>query len=147
MKKTILQRVHELIDLQISNAKQAMDAAQESAMSDGKSSAGDKFETGRAMGHRDRDMYAQQLAIALKEKAMLNNIDVNIDHEKITLGSLVYTSGGIIFITTSLGKIKIEEQTIIAVSAQAPLSINLIGKKVGDTFKIQNVVHEIISIK
>jgi hypothetical protein len=39
-----------------------MESAQQSANSEEKSSAGDKYETSRAMGHLEKDMHARQLA-------------------------------------------------------------------------------------
>ncbi len=147
MKNKLLERLHELIDLQISNSKNAMDAAQESAMSDGKSSAGDKFETSRAMGHRDRDMYANQLALALNEKAILYKINTETDHQFITLGSLVETTLGIFFISISMGKIQFENGLYFAVSPQAPVCKDMIGKSVGDTFLVNGKGYGILGVR
>jgi hypothetical protein len=146
MKEEILTRLHEMIDKQISNAKNAMDAAQESAMSDDKSSAGDKFETGRAMGHRDRDMYANQLALALSEKEALYKINVKVDHLFVSLGSLVHTTAGIFFISISMGKMVIDDKALYAVSPQAPISSSLIGKQNGENFIVRGQEHKILSI-
>ena len=44
----------DLIGQRMTTAKEAMQQAQESANSEEKSSAGDKYETGRAMGHLQR---------------------------------------------------------------------------------------------
>jgi hypothetical protein len=146
MKEVILAKLHEIIDKQIANAKNAMDAAQESAMSDGKSSAGDKFETGRAMGHRDRDMYANQLAVALSEKSILYKINGKEQHLAIGMGSLVHTTAGIFFISISLGKISVDGEMIYAISSQANVALELMRKEVGDHFLMQGKEHEILAV-
>ncbi|MFM2392467.1 MAG: hypothetical protein RLZZ546_444 [Bacteroidota bacterium] len=146
MKEILLLKLHDWIDKQIYTAKQAMDAAQESATSDGKSSAGDKFETGRAMGHRDRDMFANQLSAALKEKESLHKIDLKIVSPSVCFGSLVETTAGIFFISISMGKIKVEDKIIFAVSPQAPVCKDLIGKVKNDSFLFQGIKYEVIFI-
>jgi hypothetical protein len=146
MKEKILIKLHEHIDKQIANAQHAMEAAQESAMSEGKSSAGDKFETGRAMAHRDRDMYAQQLALALNEKEVLHKINTKIEHTLFSLGSLVDTTAGLFFISISMGKIVVDDVSIYAVSPQAPICVDMMGKKVGESFMVQDRKHSILGL-
>ncbi len=147
MKNILLTKLHELIDIQIANAKNAMDAAQESAMSDGKSSAGDKFETGRAMGHRDRDMYANQLAKALEEKAVLYKINADTNHKFINLGSIVETTLGTFFISISMGKILLDDIVYYAVSLPSPICKNMLGMSAGDIFFMNDKSCQIISVR
>ena len=59
IKNKLLQHCKELIEARLKNAEDAMNRAQESANDNEKSSAGDKFETGRAMGHLEKEMYAR----------------------------------------------------------------------------------------
>ena len=59
MKATILIYVKNYLDQRMQTSLDAMNAAQESANGESKSSAGDKYETSRAMGHLDRDMHAR----------------------------------------------------------------------------------------
>src|ERR1700736_1647953 len=64
----------DLIGERMAAAKEAMEQAQEAANSEEKSSAGDKYETGRAMGHLQKDMHARQLAESVKELATLHAV-------------------------------------------------------------------------
>jgi hypothetical protein len=146
MKEKILTKLHELIDQQIANAKQAMDAAQEASMGEDKSSAGDKFETGRAMAHRDRDMYAQQLAVALNEKEVLYQIGTKTVHNMVSLGSFVETSMGMFFISISMGKMVVDGKTMYAISLVAPICGGMLGKRVSETFMFQNKEQSILGI-
>src|SRR6478609_11532726 len=65
----------EYVNLRIDTSKQAMADAQESANAEEKSSAGDKYETGRAMMQIERDKAAQQLHEAIKRQQGLDQIN------------------------------------------------------------------------
>lgn len=53
-----------------------MEGAQEAANSESKSSAGDKYETGRAMAQLERDRHAQLLAEAQKVERELTQLNI-----------------------------------------------------------------------
>ncbi|TDX00334.1 DoxX family protein [Dinghuibacter silviterrae] len=117
-------------------AQQAMDMAQESANSEEKSSAGDKYETGRAMGHLQKDMHARQLAESVKELAALHAV----------AGTMVVTEAMAFFIGAGLGRQTLEGWEVIFLSPQAPLAQVLQGKKIGDPIvfnKITTVIRDI----
>src|ERR1041385_4204908 len=76
-KKKIKLRCEEIIRGRISVAEHAMKQAQESANSDEKSSAGDKHETGRAMGQIDREMNERQLKEAKRELEIIHAISTD----------------------------------------------------------------------
>ena len=114
-------------------AKQAMEQAQEAANSEEKSSAGDKYETGRAMGHLQKDMHARQLAESVKELATFHAVPTEpLCHEGGT-GALLQAGPGIaFFISAGLGKQTFNGQTILFLSPQAPIAKLLEKKKPGD---------------
>ena len=57
-KKQLYDLCQAVVQQRIDTARHAMTAAQESANEEGKSSAGDKYETGRAMAQIERDRHA-----------------------------------------------------------------------------------------
>ena len=118
--------------------EEAMDAAQIAANSEEKSSAGDKYETSRAMSHREKDMQGRQLVSNQSELAALAAIDCNKINTLINAGSLVSCNKIQFFIVAGLGKITFEDQLIYLVSPQAPIAKNLIGKQVGDEIVFNN---------
>ena len=120
----------------IAAAKQAVEAAQESANSDEKSSAGDKFETGRAMGQLDRDMFARQYAQAIEDMSSLQNIKNHDLKTVIGIGTLVKSERGLFYIAVGLGKVVVDHQAIIVISPAAPVAKEMMGKKVGDSYMI-----------
>lgn len=145
-KETLLNDCKKVLNERLENANSAMQAAQEAANGEEKSSAGDKYETSRAMGHRDRDMYARQLVEAKNELQKLEKINLE-SSEFIKTGSLIEFGNNLYFIATGIGKIEILGRLVIIISKESPLSVNLIGKKINDEIffngkklKIDNVV-------
>ncbi len=122
--------VLEKIDL----AKKGIKAAQDAANNETKSSAGDKFETGRAMMQIERDKYARKLSEAIVLKNILSQIPIDKIHSDIKNGSLVYTNMGIFFISISAGKLLIDDGKYFAISEAAPIVLQL--KKMGLNEKI-----------
>nr|GFD49124.1 hypothetical protein [Tanacetum cinerariifolium] len=63
------------VQMRLVAARAGMAAAQESSNSETKSSAGDKYETGREMANQERDRHAAQLYEAQKLLADLQKIN------------------------------------------------------------------------
>jgi len=127
-----------LVETRVSNALQAMNQAQEAANSEEKSSAGDKYETGRAMSQRERDMNAMQWKEANKELLFLKSIDIDKIYECAESGAIIKSNDHTYFIAVGIGSIIYNEQKVFVISAKAPLASLLIGKKKGEEF----VFHE-----
>ena len=123
----------DLITQRIANAREAMREAQEAANNEEKSSAGDKYETGRAMGHLQKDMHARQVAESLKELAALHAIETDTIYNEGSPGAFLQTDGVAFFISAGLGRQLIDGQTILFLSVQAPLAALLLRKKSGDS--------------
>lgn len=133
--KTVLKQEGErLIKERIAMAKAAMDSAQEAANSEDKSSAGDKYETSRAMGHLEKDMYARQLAENVKELDKLQKVNTEMIYPAAQVGAFVQSAGAAFFIAAGLGKQVIADQQVFFLSPDAPIAKTLFGKKAGDQF-------------
>ncbi len=136
---TVKLRISELA----AEAKAAMDAAQEAANSEGKSSMGDKYETGRAMAQLDRDMYAGRYHQIMQDLGLLERIEKTAASGQVQPGSLVETSFGKILIAVSLGAIETGTGTVLVVSVQSPLGKSLLGKAAGDSFVFRGKEHTV----
>ena len=110
----------------------AINAAQESANSETKSSAGDKYETGRAMAQNERDRNLVQLQQARQLLAELQRINPDLPCDAVRPGALVNTSLGHFFISISAGKLPLDGTDYFAVSAAAPVAAALSGKRAGE---------------
>ena len=146
MKQEVIDYIKNQLEERMQAAWGAMQAAQASANEESKSSAGDKYETARAMGQLDRDMYARQYEQARQERVLLERIDVQQVPQHVSLGALVHTTMGIFLIAVSLGSIKVTGQTVMVVSAQSPIGALLMGKVIGDSFDFRGKKHQIQQI-
>lgn len=134
------------IDQRIVLAQKAMDDIQESANQETKSSAGDKYETSRAMMQQEKDKHADQLDQAQELRRQLELLDTAITQAQIQTGSLVQTNEGQYYLSVSLGKMVLDNQTVFVLSAAAPLGQALLHKRIGDKIVFQNRSIEILNI-
>src|ERR1700761_171858 len=123
----------DLIRQRIATAQEAMREAQEAANSEEKSSAGDKYETGRAMGHLQKEMHAGQLAESMKELATLQAVPTASLYQEGRSGAFLQSDDTAFFISAGLGRQAIDGHTIFFLSPYSPLAGQLQGKKPGDT--------------
>jgi len=119
----------------------AMDNAQQASNDEEKSSAGDKFETSRAMNHMEKEMYGKQLQSNLMEQAAIQAISLNGRHDAIQSGSYISCRDFDFYIAGGLGKTEVNGRLIYLLSPDAPLAALLRSKKKGDTFLFNK--HEI----
>lgn len=147
IKNNLLQQCMDYVHVRLYNIQKVIDEIQESLLSETKSSAGDKHETGRAMLQLEREKAGNQLAEIQKLQETLAKIDISKNHVKIGLGSVVFTSNGNYFIAISAGELMIENQRVYAISQHSPIGQMLVSKQVGDrvdfrdqTFKIEQVI-------
>jgi len=136
----------DLIQERIATARALMDNAQEAANHEEKSSAGDKYETGRAMGHLEKELHSRQLSENLKELALLREINAGILYSEATGGAFIDTPGLSLFLAAGLGRQTVAGKTILFLSPHAPLARGLLRKKPGDTFLFKGGQHAIIDL-
>lgn len=133
-KNKLKQECRAIIEKRIDAIKLLINNAQQAANEEEKSSAGDKYETSRAMNHLERDMHSRQLAENIRELATLHSIDANTIYEAGNPGAYLQCKGLSFFIAAGLGKQTIESKTIFFLSLNAPLARSLQDKKTGDSF-------------
>ncbi|HRH65457.1 MAG TPA: hypothetical protein PLU53_04100 [Bacteroidia bacterium] len=127
----------DILQQRMETAQQAMLNAQDAANSEDKSSAGDKYETARAMGQLDREMNAKQFEEAKRELAQLQNLYIQEASSVVIPGSFVKTNKGDFFISSGLGIHTVDGKKIGFLSTKSPLAIPLLGKAAGETFQFQ----------
>lgn len=137
MKEHLLKYIKFLLDERMAVAQQAMQSAQDSANEETKSSAGDKYETGRAMAQNQRDMYARQYEQIRQERQVLERIEGALPSQRVSFGTIVNTTVGVFFVSVSIGLIQWEGQPVMVVSPGSPIGKLLLGKEIGDDFVFQ----------
>lgn len=145
-KKSLYDQCLTYVQKRIDTARQAMESAQEAANSESKSSAGDKYETGRAMAQLERDRNAQLLAEARKVEGDLTHINIEKTYETVQPGSIVTTNRGAFFVSIGAGKLTLDGVDYFAVSAASPIATALAGRKTGDTVVFNKLTYEVLEV-
>jgi len=146
MKQKILQRYKEILKDRIDVFQDMISGLTIDAQNDAKGSAGDKHETALSMMHLEQEKLNHKLKEILEQKAILDKIDASLTHKKVALGSLVKSNGMILFISTALPKLTIEDNTIFALSPQSPLGSKLMGNEVNFSFDMNGKPYTIESV-
>lgn len=134
------------VQSRIDTAAAAISATQQAANEETKSSAGDKYETGRAMMQQETDRNQAQLNEANKLLVALNHISPNTVFKTAETGSLVITDNGKFYVAISAGTLMFGGESFFAVSAASPIGIKLKGLQVGNEFDLNGKQYRIKSI-
>ena len=145
-KQELILKCQELINDRLLLIQQNMAFAQKSANEETKSSAGDKYETGRAIAQMERDKAAIQLSEALKLKKVIDQLNPGSKAKVVGLGSIVYTDQGVFFIAVSLGAIEIKNVNIISISPISPLGQKFIKQTAGDLVVFNDNKYSILEV-
>lgn len=143
LKKVLFDACMEYVEKKFSLQLKAMTNAQQAANQETKSSFGDKYETGRAMMHLEKDKYARQLSESANLKKILSQIDYKKEYKSVQPGCVVGTNQGYFFICISADEIIIENEEIIPISLVSPLGQELRKKEKGTQFNFRNVTYVI----
>ncbi|WP_179021388.1 3-oxoacyl-ACP synthase [Winogradskyella forsetii] len=146
IKEKLYNRCLEFIDERLTTVNNTISDIQNALQSETKSSAGDKHETGRAMLQLEREKAGHQLAEIEKQQQILQKINVESKHQKVTLGAVVKTTEANYFIAISAGKIEVETDSYFAISAATPIAQLLVSKRVNDTVRFRETEFKIIEI-
>jgi transcription elongation GreA/GreB family factor len=141
-KSEIQANLRSILEKTLEEARKEYVLAKESRDSDTKSSAGDKFETGREMMQREMDKLS---ALVDNTLYSLNKLDrlANLPSSSVVAeGSLVETDQETYYISIGYGK----TDSIYAISIESPLGVELKGKKVEDRVEMRGRIITIKSI-
>ncbi len=147
LKSIVYHKILEELDRKIDVINKAIVSAKESRNNDTKSSAGDKYETGREMMQIEIEKNEVLLNQTGKQRKELARIDISEEFNKVAFGSLVTTDKGTYFISIGIGKIQIDDQICYAISLASPIGGLLKDKVVGDEVQFQGrtfTINEIV---
>lgn len=134
------------IKKQLNQIQQQLESIQEARSQETKSSAGDKFETGRAMLQSEEDRIQNQHDLhkmLLKELQATSKLSSNGQIQK---GSLVQTQKHWYYLSVPMGKLRISDGECYVISVSSPLGMELLGKKKGDRFDFRGREMEILNL-
>ena len=140
LKSELHRQCLDIVDRRISTIEEAIAAAQHTANSETKSSAGDKYETTRSMMQIEIEQQSAQLAEAMKMKGALLKINPSLSTIIVQPGSLVLTDLGNFYLATSVGQLVIDEKNYMVLSPASPVGKLMVGMKAGNEFTFNKKV-------
>lgn len=132
LKQAVHDHCRQAVAVRIASLEGTLRDLAESVANETKSTAGDKYETARAMLHIEQDGIRRQLADARGHGAVLDAIDPGARKASIGLGSLVRIDATLYYLSVGLGRMQVDGQSVVALSLQAPLGARLQGLAAGD---------------
>jgi len=145
-KKRLLSACIAFVRDRVEQISASLEEAREASLSETKSSAGDKYETGREMMRIQSDMRALQLYEAQDLLNRLERIDVSQPHETVRTGSVVWTTNGLYFVAQSMGQVSLDGFEYQTISLAAPMGKALKGLRPGDFAAFREQQIEILSV-
>lgn len=147
MRKTLFKSCRSYVDQRIQRILISIADLEESLLNESKSSAGDKYETGREMINMEFEKLSGQLQEFRKLEATLTLAERKAPSNCVELGSVVKTTGANYFIAIPAGEILAGEEKFFAIGSNAPIAQALLGKKIGDDFSFNGNTNTILLIE
>jgi hypothetical protein len=145
------QKIHnqcvQLLNEKINFLQQNLKDLTNSAGNETKSTAGDKHETALAMLQIEQENTSRQLKELLLQKLVLDKINPAIKPVAVTPGSLLKTNKGFFYVSIALGKILVDDVSVIALSAKAPLAVEFMHAVPNENFEINGNIYVIEAIE
>jgi transcription elongation GreA/GreB family factor len=146
LKTKIHQALVSALNSQIAEFSKVLSSIKVSKNDDTKSSAGDKFETGREMMQVELDKTESQLNKVYYSLEILNQLKKTQVDASIKLGSLVMCDSGTYYMSIGYGSISVDGVKYFAISLKSPIGELLFGKRVGDQIQLNNRIISILDI-
>ncbi|NNU33319.1 3-oxoacyl-ACP synthase [Mucilaginibacter sp. S1162] len=146
LKEALYQQCIDYVQMRMAAAQQGIDEAQQAAKDDTKSSAGDKYETGREMAQQETNRNMAQLTEANKLKIALNSIPTSGVTHWVENGSVVKTNNGNFYLAISAGLLTVSGDNYFAISPASPIGLKMKGLQVNDEFNLNGKLYKVESI-
>ena len=134
------------LESQVTGYQRMLASIKVSKNADTKSSAGDKFETGREMMQMEMDKTEMQINKANYALEILNQLENSESSKTIRLGSLVHCDTGTYYVSIGHGSISVDGVKYYAISLKSPIGERLFDRKVGDKITFNDRIINIIDI-
>lgn len=129
-KSQVFQAAFDLLEEKNSLLSSELKSLEQSINEDTKSSAGDKYETGREMIRQEigkvENQFKQNKVFIMEMNHLLESQKPT---SKISEGSLVCWGEDWLFISVSIGQITVNDQKVFLLSKNSPLGKELLGKE------------------
>lgn len=116
--------------------KKVIAEARDAANNETKSSAGDKYETGREVMQQEINLNLGRLSELGQLRATLEHITPAQTGTTALPGAVVYTNNGNFYMAIGAGKITVDGTSFFSISAASPIGSKLLGKEAGYSFDL-----------
>jgi len=145
LKEQLLQVCNERVEKRINDYKEEINLIKDAiANNDKVNDADDDSGNGKLMNDLEKNL--EHLNDAQKSKAHLQLIKTNIINNEAVLGSVIKTNLMNFYISTSIGKIELDEDAYYAISFNSPIGQLLRNKNVNDSFEFNQKKYTITEI-
>ena len=131
IKSALLEHCRAYVQALLDEARRGIKESREAANQEEKSSAGDKFETHRAMMHLQMESFIQRYEVAERLEDQLLSLMVQPVY-RVGVGALVETEERVYFIAVSAPPLTLEGASYTCLSIEAPLYQAMRGLGAGD---------------
>jgi len=131
VKRALLEHCQAYVSRVLSEAHSGVERSREAANMEEKSSAGDKFETQRAMMHLQMESFIERLEVARRLEAELALLRIQ-PMDTVELGALVELEGRAYFVAVSAPVCAVDGVRYTCLSREAPLFLAMRGLREGD---------------
>ena len=146
IKRQLFDFCKDFADKRVSRIRKEMADFKESLNDETKSSAGDQYETGRAMLQLELEKSGVQLAEAEKMTKVLDLVNIKTQANYVGLGNLVKTTKANYFLAISAGEFKGDGIAVYCISSETPIGKLLFTKQVNDVVKFNASEIKILEI-
>ncbi len=145
-KSKIHEALVELIQHKIEEANLQIGHLKNAASEDTKSSAGDKYETGREMVQQEINKTKGLLKDYKIHLELVQSLSLKDNTETVRKGSVIYTSKYVFYISVSVGGFLVEGKNVFAMSEKAPLAQEIMGKNQGDLIRFNGAEYQLEAV-
>ena len=146
IKKTLFDHCKAHLEKKMGVLEQQKKSLQKDLISETKSSAGDKHETGRAMIQLEREKLGNQIREIELNYQRLNTVKDVKTSTIISLGSLIFTDKGNYYVAIAADSCEVNSKVFYCISSQSPIGKLLIGKKINESIMFNNIKSTILEI-
>ncbi len=147
---SLRQELHRLcynhIAARINDVHAAMAQVHDAMANETKSSAGDKYETGREMLQQELNLHQANLNELNKIKAVLDHTSTAAVTDTIGQGSIVHTSRGNYYMAAGAGAFQYNGKKYHTISPASPIGKAMTGLSAKDAFSFKNLQYNILEV-
>ena len=147
IKKILFSHCRTHLEKKIEILEQQKKSLQKDLTSEIKSSAGDKHETGRAMIQLELEKLGNQIHKIELNYQKLNTVKDFKASSSVVLGSIIFTDKANYYLAVAADSCKINSKVFYCISSQSPIGKLLIGKKINQSIRFNNIKSIILEIK